>query len=251
MPVTKPEASSHTRYSRAPKSSCCFSCDGEIEGQKIYTFDGIMRHPDDVHKEGCPWAGDHNVYTTPDVSNPDALQEMILGTTQITLSTTLNGSSYVWQQGTIQADGNIVWEAMSTSNEESCTVTLTGEALTHVYRCVVTDANGNTVESTVTYIGGVEFATWASNAEDVATWLANSTDITMADVLLAHEKHQHGIPLNEVILMVGNDLYTLMDHVLLAEGAADETGMIVLTDVCYHIPVATYNPATGVIKALN
>lgn len=232
--------------------TCCYTVDGPTaDGKKIYTFDGIMRHPDDVHKVGCPWAGDHTVAATPDVSNPDALKDMILGTTQITLSTTLNGSSYVWQQGTINADGSITWEAVSTSNAASCTVTLTGEALTHVYRCVVTDASGNTVESTVTYIGGVEFATWASNAEEVATWLANSTDITMADVLLAHEKHQHGIPLNEVILMVGNDLYTLMDHVLLAEGAADETGMIVLTDVRYHIAVATYDPNTKVITALN
>ena len=231
--------------------TCCYTCNGMVDGKMSYTFDGIMRHPDDVHKAGCPWAGDHNVSTTPDVSNPDALKDMILGTTQITLSTTLNGNSYVWQQGTINVDGSITWEAVSTSNAASCTVTLTGEALTHVYRCVVTDASGNTVESTVTYIGGVEFATWASNAEEVATWLANSTDITMADVLLAHEKHQHGIPLNEVILMVGNDLYTLMDHVLLAEGAADETGMIVLTDVRYHIAVATYDPNTKVITALN
>ena len=202
--------------------------------------DECMLHPDDIHDANCPW------YRAVDVSNFDALKDLELGA-EITLTTTLSGK-LEWQQGIVNTDGTITWDEQNPiATGETCTMILTGETLTKVYRCVDTDTG---VASPTVYIGGEVFFTWAINAADVAAWLALEGN-KMEYVLAAYEAYLKGIALAEAIHVTTTETGTmalLELHGLTTLAEIDADGNVI--DTRYHIAVATYDATTGTITAL-
>lgn len=197
------------------------------------------------HDEFCPWADEEytpslpDVTTSTDVSTPGALANV----TEVTLSFTASGTdlTYTWQRSINPDAESPVWTAIATGS--TYPLTITPEAMAYAYRCVVTDANGNVVStSSVFYLGGEVFFTWASTAEDVQTWLATATHkyVTRENALMAYDKYMQtpSIALNDVIHLTDTVLVELLGGTTLADLITAEDGTTQLIDTRYHIAVA-------------